>query len=127
MKKIKYNRSSQSKKDKKIRTTVYVKSLYLQGIEHYGDISKTVNESLHLTCKHRFTIQLRELLAEIAKNIELLQLWKDNGPLFNEGEIDEYHLKMLETYRNIYFTIKESKLLYTRRKREEWKITLNQF
>jgi len=54
---------------------------------------------------------LREIYTKVEANMKQLEAWWDYGPVGSEGEIDEYHLRMLELYRSVYFTIKDSKLL----------------
>jgi hypothetical protein len=97
--------------NKKIRVTAYVEAKYLNGVNQYGDIVKLVKNSLELTHNYRHILNLREIYAKVEGNMRQLEAWKEHGPVGNEGEIDEYHLIMLELYRGVYFTIKGSKLL----------------
>jgi len=47
----------------------------------------------------------------ISKSISELELWKEFGPIGDEGEIDQRHLNLLGFYRYLFFSIKESKIL----------------
>jgi hypothetical protein len=96
-----------------------VPAYLLTDVKEYGDTGKIVTEALKIRNTDRFSFELREILSLIKKNIESLELWRDNGPIGEEGEIDQYYLQMLEMYKSIYFTIKESRLLRKRPQKKE--------
>ena len=86
----------------------------LSDAKQFGDVAHLVRESLKRTHKDKFLFDLREQLGTLSKNIELLQQWRDNGAIYDEGEIDEYHLQLLEVYKHIYLSLKKSRMLRRR-------------
>lgn len=100
-----------SKCKDKAKITAYVEGWLLSDFKKYGDISSTVNTAVKTYTQNRYRFELRELLLTLQKNIASLETWKEYGPIGDEGTIGSYHLRMLELYKHLYYSIQESNLL----------------
>lgn len=84
--------------------------LLKNSVKTYGSTTKVIRAALEMAqgCKH--INNLKELLAEIRKNLELLEEDK------TQGMLDQVHVLLIETYRDIYFRLKDAEILKRRRK-----------
>ena len=99
-----------------VNVSLTVPAYLISDAKQFGDVALLVRESLRRTHKDKFLFDLREQLATLSRNIELLKEWRDNGPVYDEGEIDEYHLQLLEVYKHVYLSLKKSRILRRRNK-----------
>jgi hypothetical protein len=81
----------------------------------FGDVSRIIQRSLELTHKERYKAKLREIIGDIQKQVALLQIWEESGGMSYEEEIDRAHLELMEVYRSVYFTLKETLVLRRRK------------
>ena len=96
-----------------------VPAFLLSEVKEYGDTGRIITAALLRSHRGKYTYDLREILSLIQKNIESLEMWKDNGPAIDEGEIDQHHIQMLEMYKAIYHMIKGSRLLRKKPEKKE--------
>jgi hypothetical protein len=79
-------------------------------VKTYGDVAKTVKTALKLAQKNEHFHNLKELISELRKYLELLE---EDRSL---GETDEVHNLLIETYRDCYLRLKGAEILRRRRK-----------
>ena len=114
-----YHQIQKLKPTDKIHISADLPAYLLKEAKEYGGVSQIIREALLRSHRGKYTYDLREILSLIQKNIESLELWKDNGPAIDEGEIDQHHLQMLEMYKAIYHIIKGSRLLRKKPEKKE--------
>lgn len=86
----------------------------LSDVKRYGDSTKFIRTALELAQKKKFKFGLLEIISDLRKQIELLELWQ-NSEQDENSKMDEEHLLLLETYRYTYLQLRETNILKRRR------------
>ena len=97
--------------DDRINFQISLKAGLLKGkVTTYGQTADYIRTALENYNKTKYRDGLILLIAEVQKRIEELSLWRDSEqePV---NKIDQNHLLLIETYRDVYFRLKEAKML----------------
>lgn len=105
-----HEKLKKSKPNDLIHFQVKLPAYLLKGVHTYGDTAKLFKNALSVAQNHKHLNNLKELIGEIRKNIELLEEDK------SLGELDEVHNMLIETYRDVYLRLKGAEILRRRRK-----------
>lgn len=95
-----------AKPDDLILVQAKIPAYLLSDVRTFGDTSRIVKRALTLLHESQFMDALLTIIGLIIGEIEKLEMRREDGP-----ELDEEHLILLEIYRDIYFRLKESRIL----------------
>lgn len=93
-----------------INFQVKLPAFLLKDVRTYGDTAKVLKNALSVAQGNKHLNNLKELISELKKYLELLE--EDNSL----GELDEVHNLLIETYRDVYLRLKGAEILRRRRK-----------
>ena len=105
-----HNKLKRAKPNDIISFQASLPAYLLKDVKTYGDTAKVIGTALEMSNNIKHFYNLIELIADIRKNIELLENEKETDGL------EENHLMLLELYRDVYFRLKQSEFLKRRRK-----------
>ncbi len=98
-----------------INFQVKLPAYLMADVKRYGDSVKVITNALEMMHNKKFRNGLIECIAEIGKQIELLEVWRDTD-MEPENRINRDHLLLLETYKSVRSTLKECSILKRKRK-----------
>ena len=106
-KNYKYRKLKPRTPDELMNISVRLPAYLLQDVKTYGDTAKVVRRALKLSLQSKFKEALTEIIGDVGKEIEKLELFRDS----ESDRIDEPHLQLLELYKDIYFKLKKARIL----------------
>lgn len=109
-----HEKLKRAKSNDMIAFQIRLPAYLLSDVKRFGDTSKIVRTALEMAQNKKFKYGLLEIIADIRKQIELLELWQNREQEAN-NTMNEEHRLLLETYRYTYMQLLKTNILKRRR------------
>lgn len=109
-----HEKLKRAKPTDKINFQVKLPAYLMADVKCYGDSVKVISQALELAHQTKFRNGLIEIIAEIGKQIEQLEILI-NSDTESKIQINNDHLLLLEVYKSVRFTLRECSILRRRK------------